>query len=148
VAATTRPRKSPARPAVVKSTPRSAVTAGRRDPIDVLGDNDGIEPLLFTSPDEPEVDERIVVAYLDDYPLTIPTKIPPNVALRLMRTARVNGDESAFSEMLEEVLGSEGHTALVNWRHLTPDNLTDLVKIIQRQTMGALETPKGSSRNA
>ena len=105
------------------------------------------EPLHLTSVEEPEEKERVVIAYLDDYPLTMPAEVPPNVGLKVMATARKQGDGIAMMQMLEEVLGPEGYDRLANWDSLTSDNLTDLFAVVQRVSMGALETPKASSRN-
>lgn len=105
------------------------------------------EPLQFTSPDTPAEQERVVIAYIDDYPLTMPAEISPNVGLKIMRTSRRSGDEAAMMQMLEEVLGEEGYERLENWSALTVDNLIDLFKVVQKVAMGALEVPKSSSGN-
>lgn len=111
----------------------------------VTGD---FEPLHFDSPTEaPEV-ERVVIAYLDDYELTMPAEVPPHVGLKIMRTARKLGDQAAMLEMLEEVLGEDGYDRLANWQSLKPENLADLFKVVQSVAMGAMEVPKASSRNA
>jgi len=105
------------------------------------------EPLQFTSPDTPQDNERVVIAYLDDYPLTMPAQVPPNVGMKVMRTSRRSGDEAAMMQMLEEVLGEEGYERLENWSALTVDNLIALFKVVQKVALGALEVPKSSSGN-
>jgi hypothetical protein len=137
-ASTTR-RKPPARKPVVKATPRSVIDAAR--------DGDEFEPLRLSSAEELPEPERTTIAYLDDYALTMPTEVPPNVTLRIMRTARRRGDDAAMIEMLEEVIGEEGFDRLVNHQGLTTENLVDLFEVVQRGAMGRFETPKASSRN-
>lgn len=136
MAGTTAPRK--------RTTTR---TRPRPVPAIIEGDAGEFVPLRLTSDDELPEPERTVVAYLDDYELTIPKQVPPNLALKVMRTQRVRGEEMAMMEMLEEVLGPEGFERLSNWRQLTTDNLIDLFKVIQSVAMGALEIPKSGSRN-
>lgn len=107
---------------------------------------DDFEPLRFTSPDAdaPEPD-RVTIAYLDDYALTMPAALRPNLALKVMRTQRKEGEGAAMMQMLEEVLGTEGFDKLVEWDGLEADNLVDLFGVVQHVAMGVTETPKSSS---
>lgn len=131
------PRKrAPARKAPVKKAATFPVIAG-----------EGFEPLRLESAVEQAEPERVVIAYLDDYELTMPTAIPPNVSLKVIRTARQSGDGVAMMQMLEEVLGPEGYDRLANWPSLTSENLEKLFAVVQHVAMGPLETPKASSRN-
>lgn len=138
MAATTTPRKPRSRPAAVKPTPRSVIDAGHAD---------DVEPLRFTAPAEIPAEDRVTIAYLDEYALTMPRTLPPNVALKLMRTSRKQGTQAAMGELLEEVLGEDAYTRLADYPHLTDDGLADLIKVVQTVAMGRLETPKASSRN-
>lgn len=133
------PRRKPTtrKPAAIKATPRAVIQST------ATGD---FEPLHFDSAAAPEI-ERVVIAYLDDYELTMPAVVPPNVGLKVMRTSRKSGDEAAMMQMLEEVLGEEGYERLENWSALTVDNLVALFKVVQKVALGALEVPKSSSRN-
>jgi hypothetical protein len=119
----------------VRPAPRAIITVGQ---------DDEYEPLRLSSDDTPEV-ERVVIAYLDDYELTMPKKVPPNIALKVMRVQRKEGEAPAMMQLLESVLGDEGFTKLVDWESLTEDNLMDLFQVVQRVSMGAMETPKSSS---
>lgn len=132
-------RRPPAKkPAAIKPTPRAVIQST------ATGE---FEPLQFTTPDTPAESERVVIAYLDEYALTMPATVPPNVGLKIMRTSRRSGDEAAMMQMLEEVLGAEGYERLENWSALTVDNLIDLFKVVQKVAVGALEVPKSSSGN-
>ena len=119
---------------------------GKAEPV-IPAATDEFAPLQFTTPDEPVVEERVTIAYIDDYELTMPKTVPPNVALKVMRTSRTQGDEMAMMQMLEEVIGPDGYERLANWPALTGDHLIDLFKVVQKVSMGALEVPKSSSGN-
>jgi hypothetical protein len=138
VAATTTRKRTP-KP-VVRATPRSIVDAGK--------DDDEFEPLHFVTPDTEAAEDRVVIAYLDDYELSMPRAVPPNVGLKLMRTARKQGTDAVVGEMLEEVLGEEAYERLANYKHLTDEDLAALIKVVTKVVMGALEVPKASSKSA
>lgn len=128
-----------------KTRPRN--TSPRAMPAPVLGDEPEFEPLHFTTDQTAEPEDRVTIAYVDDYPITMPKVMPPNVALKVMRTSRKRGDEIAMAEMLEEVIGDEAYLRLANHRGLTDGNLADLLLVVQKVAMGALEVPKASSGN-
>ena len=129
------------------SRPARRTTTARTGPVAVpLAD--GLEPLRFTTPTEPVEEDRVVAFYIDDHAYTVPAHVSPSVALRFMKAARTGGTELAMSELLEEMLGPEAHDALMNYRHLTQQQLADLVHLIRRHAMGAIEDPKEGSRSA
>jgi hypothetical protein len=136
VAATTTRKRSP-KPAAV--APRSIIDSGR---------DDEFEPLHFTTPTQETEQDRVVIAYLDDYELSMPRSVPPNISLKLMRTSRKLGSEAAVGEMLEEVLGEDAYMRLANYRHLTDEQLASLVRVVTKVVMGGLEVPKASSKSA
>lgn len=129
------------------SSPPRRKPAPRKKPVIQSTATGDFEPLHFDATETPEV-ERVVIAYLGDYELTMPAELPPNVALKIMRTARKYGDPAAMNEMLEEVIGPEAFDKLINYRALTEQNLADLFKVVQEVAFGRLEVPKASSRNA
>lgn len=130
------PTRRPRKPAAIRATSRAVIDAGKP----------GFEPLRLTSagPDAP-APERVIIAFLDDYELSMPAKMPASTSLRVMRAQRKEGEAQAMMLMLEEVLGEEGFTKLVEWPSLTDDNLVDLFAVVQHVAMGAMETPKSSS---
>ena len=119
----------------------------RPKPKPIVLDDEEFVPLQHTSTDEPVEEERVTIAYLDEQPITMPAHMPPNVALKVMRTSRRRGDEVAMAEMLEEVIGPDSYERLANFRGLTDDNLVDLMTVVTKVAMGALEVPKAGSRN-
>jgi hypothetical protein len=120
----------------VRPTSRAVIDASKED----------FEPLRLTSNDpEATAPDRVVIAYLDDYELSMPAKMPASIALKVMRAQRKEGEAQAMMLMLEEVLGDEGFTKLIEWDSLTDDNLVDLFAVVQHVAMGAMETPKSSS---
>lgn len=129
------------------SRPARRTTPARTGPVAVpLAD--GVEPLRFTTPTEPVEEERVVVFFLDDVPYTMPAHVSPSVSLKFMKIARSDGMELAMAGLLEEVLGPEAYDALSNYKHLTQQNMGDLMDAIRRHAMGSLEGPKEGSKSA
>lgn len=133
MAATTTPRKRPAR-----------APAKRAAPAEV----DEFVPLQFTTPEQVEEIERAPLFSIDGVTYTIPTTVPPARALKVMRSYRLYGEQVALTEMLEEMIGTPAYLALMEWPHLTNDNLASLLDAVQKVVVGALETPKGGSSRA
>lgn len=78
---------------------------------------------------------------------TMPAKPNPGIALEYMRQARQNADLAA-SWLIEEQIGSDGYTALVEEMQMLDDAeasaLFEAIAIrIRDVSMGGLEAPKG-----
>lgn len=78
---------------------------------------------------------------------TMPAKPNPGIALEYMRQARANADLAA-SWLIEEQIGSDGYTALVEEMQMLDDAeasaLFEAIAIrIRDVSMGGLEAPKG-----
>lgn len=99
---------------------------------------------LRSVPDRKET--RILAFEIDDKQYSIPTAVPNNKALRYLHINRTQGQEAGIDFMLETLLGTEGHEALMNFEDLTADNLVDVIRKCQEVMTGAIETPKGKSR--
>lgn len=95
---------------------------------------------LKSSPKKEE--ERETLAYLDDYELTIPKKFSAAFALRYVRMAARHGIDSASDYILEESLGTEGYEHLLGFEDLEAEQLAQLMNIIQRKVLGAMDVPK------
>jgi hypothetical protein len=132
---------SPTRARTRKATPKRSIHAAASKELQPTG------PLQLTSTPAEE-SPRVIIAYLDDYELTMPEQLSPGVGLKLMRTARTGGGEMAMTQMLEEVLGDEAYQRLIDFEGLTGQNLADLFSVVQRVAMGKLEVPKASSKSA
>jgi hypothetical protein len=127
----------------------TARTVKRKPPVRVV-DNGDFEPLHLTTkrPENRAPEERAVLFTLDDREFTIPKRFPPNLGLRVIRTQRRQGLDVAAAELLEEVIGDEAYDALVNYPDLEPEHLEQLMQIVVKLAMGALDVPKGRSASA
>jgi hypothetical protein len=104
-----------------------------------------LEPLQLYSDDVPDEIEVRPLFYLDDQEYCIPTEFPTNVALQYLRMARVEGENVALGWLLEEILGEEGYSALMNYRGLKPEHLQHVNTVVGQLALGSLDAPKGRS---
>lgn len=87
-------------------------------------------------------DTRIELFSINDTSYSIPSKIKPNSALKIMRAFQQQGDAAGTSFMLETLLGTEGYDALVNFDDLEESDLESIVKIAFELVAGATDGPK------
>jgi hypothetical protein len=128
-----------------KRTPRKT-TAPKPRPVAVLAE--GFEPIRIVTPAKPEPVEMVEIFSIDDVPYFVPKDVSPSVSLRFMKLARQEGMEIAMAGLLEEMLGSEAYDALASYPHLTKEQFADVMLLIRRHTMGAVEAPKERSKSA
>ncbi len=83
--------------------------------------------------------ERVPLFYIDDQVYTIAAKPRPNVALRYMYTLKTRGEQIATAQLLEDLLGHDAYLALMDHDDLEQEQLTAIMQIAQKLTMGALE---------
>ncbi len=108
----------------------------------------GFEPLvLSTSAPEPLDQRRVRLFQIDGEWHTIPYEIPMNVGLTYMAMI-ASGDPTrqvgATDYVLREVLGDDGYTALLAYKHLRREHFEQILAIIMRLVLGTLEPPKES----
>lgn len=126
--------------------PRTRKTpTARARPVAVI--DDPVEVLAFEAHDDDGPEDRVVLVTIKGEPLTIPAVIEPALGMKIMKTARIQGEAVAMMQMLEEVMGEDAYDKLIDYKP-TSSQLEQLVLAVQRHVMGALETPKGSSRGA
>lgn len=104
------------------------------------------EPVRLTRT-EPEPAELVTLFYLDDEEYKVPARFPVNVALKYLRMARTEGQEVASGWLLEQVLGEDGYTALMNWGGLELEHLEQISTIAHKLVVGELEGPKGKRKS-
>jgi hypothetical protein len=136
--ATTTPTRKP-------RAPRKAPTPKPRP---VAVPVDGFEPIRIVTPETPPEIELVEIFSIDGKPFCIPMDVSPSVSLRFMKLARLEGMEIAMAGLLEEMLGTEAYDALANYPHLTKEQFADVMVLIRRHTMGAVEAPKEHSKTA
>lgn len=66
---------------------------------------------------------------IDDKEYQIPTRIRPNQGLQIMHAFRELGETGGVDFMLETLLGSEGHMALMTFDDLEESDLEAIIEI-------------------
>jgi hypothetical protein len=108
----------------------------------------GFEPIRIVTPDQPAEVEMVEIFSIDNKPYCVPKDVSPSVSLRFMKLARLEGMEVAMAGLLEEMLGEEAYDALASYPHLTKEQFSDVMQLIRRHSMGAVEAPKERSKTA
>jgi hypothetical protein len=93
---------------------------------------------LVSDPDAPEA-ERIPLFSIDGTTYSMPTEVDAAASLRVLDVQRRQGEQSALSYALEELVGSEGYQALLNFRGLKKGQLENIMELVQRHALGNLE---------
>lgn len=140
--ATTATRKPSSR----KTSAGKPAAAQRPRPVAVPTDD--FAPVQINSPVEPVDVERVPIFVIDGQTYYVDKNISPSVSLRFMKQVRVSGAEFALGGLLEEVLGEDAYDALANCPHVTQQQLADVMDLLKRHVMGAVEVPKGRSKSA
>lgn len=80
---------------------------------------------------------------IDGVTYSIPQEISGNIALGVLHRARELGEGLALSWMLEEVLGTEAYTALLNCHDVTPAQMKAIMTVVRTKVMGVMEATQG-----
>jgi hypothetical protein len=90
-------------------------------------------------------DARVPLFEIDDVVYTVPAKPRVNLALKFMWQSKTLGQDTAAMNILEDLLGTEGFEALVNYDDLTPQDLEAVVTRATKLLMGSLEVVTGGN---
>ena len=97
---------------------------------------DGTEPAI--------PGDRVELFRADGKVFTIPKVVDPGIAFRYLRSIRKRRDsEAAMADMLYDVLGEAVMDALADTK-LTPDQFTQVMKAVNKHTMGAIQKALGN----
>lgn len=132
MAATAKGTKAPVAKRAPAPRPKRAVP--------VEEDPGGIPVLRLTTVGVEET--RVPLFYIDDREYSVSSKPGLNVALKFLSIARAQGEGMAIDYALGKLLGPEGYSALLDYDELTPDQLKQIMDVVQKLVMGALEIPK------
>lgn len=100
-----------------------------------VGD-DGSEPVVPA--------DRVELFRAEGRVFTLARQIDPGIAFRYLRAIRKNRDsEAAMADMLYDVLGDAVMDALADTK-LTPDQFTQVMKAVNKHTMGAIQKALGN----
>lgn len=73
----------------------------------------------------------------------MPEEISGATPLELLHRIRHEGEASALSWMLQEVLGDAAYTALMACKTIRPSELGAIMAVVQERVMGAMEQIQG-----
>ena len=113
-----------------------------RKPQDRLSKAVAPEPLgivQLVTPEEPEEVGRLDVFSIDGVTYSMPGVVDASVSLRCLDMVRRYGQEAALSWLLEEMFGTKGYQALINFRGLTKDQFGSIAELVRAHAMGELE---------
>ena len=103
-----------------------------------------MEPVIITTPDEPEGDEETVLVFrIDGTDYHMPAEPPGNVALNYAEIAGTEGELAAQSWLFREMLG-DGYDVLLGCKHVTKG---DIERIGQQVAEVALAAGEGQQGN-
>lgn len=101
------------------------------------------EPIRLSTSDAQPEPNRTPLFYIDDLEVTIPEKFSASFALRYVDVVVNRGLDAATTWLLQNALSPGGYEALLGHEALTPEQLGVVIAQLQRQVIGAMETPKG-----
>lgn len=104
----------------------------------------GFEPIHIPADDDVE-EERVPLFYIGDTEYTIPKTIPSGVALQYLRVAGERGQDFAAPILLTRVLGEDAYEALENSRHLTEEQLSQIIEHVIDLALGRKEKEEGKA---
>ena len=97
---------------------------------------DGSEPVVPA--------DRVELFRAEGKIFTIPRQVDPGIAFRYLRSIRQRRDsEAAMADMLYDVLGEAVMDALADTK-LTPDQFGQVMKAVNKHTMGAIQKALGN----
>ena len=96
---------------------------------------------LKSNPDR--VVEMETLCWIDDYEVKIPKEFSAAFALRYVDFGARYGLDASSAMLLEEAVGSEAYSKILHFEDLTAQDLVQLMDILQKKVLGALDVPKG-----
>ena len=88
--------------------------------------------------------DAIPLFSIDGVTYSMPGEVSAATSLKALDLARRSGMESAVSWILEEVLGLEAYTALLNCKALKASQLAAIMEVVEKHTLGAMEASTGN----
>ncbi len=92
----------------------------------------------------PAEQTRVIVAYVGDTPITVPKRIPGNLAFDSMRVYRRGGPTAMVSFMVEEALGPQQCATLSSCDGMTAEDYKALMEKIGELYQGQVDKLLGN----
>ena len=109
------------------------------------GQTQDIGPVRIVTTEVVEA-EREPLFYIDEDEYTIPKTIPPNITIKYLRDCAHDGQEVALGRAMEVVLGADAMEALAESDSVTEENMTSIMRIVERKLMAQMKKSLGNSR--
>jgi hypothetical protein len=93
--------------------------------------------------DQDAIVEMVDLFSIDGTTYQMPKEISGSVPLELLHRIRTEGEPSALSWMLQEVLGDTAYMALMGCKAMKPNQLGAIMTVVQERVMGAMEEIRG-----
>jgi len=106
------------------------------------------EPIRLSTKPPEGADERVTLFYIDEQAYTIPKRPRANIALQYLDRVREEGTEQGAAWLLHNMLGEDAYDALMGYEYLTPEQLSAIVELCQRHTVGKLEPSNRAERRS
>lgn len=103
-----------------------------------------LEPVHILTPDEDVEPERELVFTLDEVEYTILKDVPASFSVAYLNNVRKRGTEFAMAEAMVALLGEDAMDALADCPQMTPENLRQIMKIVERKMLAAQEEALGN----
>jgi len=98
---------------------------------------------LTTNPTPAPV-EMLPLFSIDGVEHGMPAKIRPNTGLKYLRMVRTQDANVAGAWLLEEILGADSYEALMGHDDLEPEQLAQVMAIVERHALGQMEHMAGN----
>lgn len=102
------------------------------------------EPVRIVTHVDAPVFDREPLFYIDDIEFTIPKEVPPNITIGYIRDMRNGNTEQATARVFDALLGREGLDALAECDSLEPEQLKEIMRVIEIKVMAAAEQMQGN----
>lgn len=102
------------------------------------------EPVRIDPAAAPEEVERIPLFYIGDQEYSIPAEMDARAGLKAIRIVRSQGLEVAAAWMVEESIGRDAMTALINCEAATRAQIQEILDNVKKMYMGDLEELLGN----
>lgn len=102
----------------------------------------------LVTPDTPEDAAPVVIFAIDGKSYSIPDRLSPSLSLRYLHVIRTQGLVAAQDWLLQAALGEEAHAALLNWEHITTEQVALVLAAVRRVVFGETDTSPTDKRAA
>ena len=110
-----------------------------------MPDEDYQPVVIKTRSDEERAADGVITLFsIDDVDYTIPKRPRVNLAFKYLGNLKSMGEAEANAQLLTDLVGEEGFTALTECEDVTPEQFGRIMSGAAKMTMGSLEAAQGN----